>query len=301
MDREQIQTKIRACFPNLSWSECRLLRCDHDVLILDEQLVFRFDTTEEAPLAVEVPFLRSIQYKLGVSVPNYEYVAQDFELAGYPRIDGEPLTPEIYSSLSPNQRRGAAQELKKALEVLHSYPMDKAKSLGIGKAMTYRDWIGTHLYFYILLVRHNNLTEKEMQYCDRINKTILDASYNEPSRICVVHGDLCPEHILIDPEHEKLAGIIDFGDVAIGDLSSDFGFLWEYGEDFIDMMLEDYETEDREEIKEDSWKWWYMRAIWGLLVGVSEKSYEHWRKGYHIFPDEVRNPGRYRDWGYGLE
>jgi len=104
-----------------------------------------------------------------------------------------------------------------------------------------------------------------------------------------------------NPEHEKLAGIIDFGDVAIGDLSSDFGFLWEYGEDFIDMMLEDCETEDRKEIKEDSWKWWYMRAIWSLLVGVSEKSYEHWRKGYRIFSDEVRNPGRYRDWGYGLE
>lgn len=88
--------------------------------------------------------------------------------------------------------------------------------------------------------------------------------------------------------------------MPVKDLSSDFGFLWEYGEDFIDMILEDYETEDRAEIKDDSWKWWFMRAIWNLLVGVSEKSYEHWQKGYRIFPDEVRKPGRDKDWEYGL-
>jgi aminoglycoside phosphotransferase (APT) family kinase protein len=298
--KERLQARIRALFPNLAWSECELLRCDHDVLILDDQFVFRFDTTEEVPLSVEVHFLQSIQGTLGVSVPNYEYVAQDYELAGYPRIDGEPLTPEIYNSLSPNQRRNVAQKLKAALDVLHSYPMDKAKSFGIGKAMTYRDWIGTHLYFYILLVRHSNLTKKEMQYCDRINKTILDASYDKPSRICIVHGDLCPEYILIDPEHTQLAGIIDFGDVAIGDLSSDFGFLWEYGEDFIDMMLEDYGAAERAEIKDDSWKWWFMRAIWHLLVGVSEKSHEHWQRGYGVFPDGVSEPGRDRDWKYCL-
>ena len=77
--------------------------------------------------------------------------------------------------------------------------------------------------------------------------------------------------------------------------------LWEYGEEFIDMVLEDCETEDRAEIKDASWKWWFMRAIWALLVGVSEKSHEHWQKGYSIFPDGVREPGRDRDWRHGLE
>ena len=159
-DKEQLQSRIRACFPDLSWSECKLLRCDHDVLILDEQFVFRFDTTEEAPLSVEVTFLQSIQDTLGVSIPNYEYVAQDFEFAGYRRINGEPMTSEIYNSLSLEQRRSVTQKLKAALAVLHSYPIDKAESLGIGRAMTYRDWIGTHLFFYINLVRHSNLTER---------------------------------------------------------------------------------------------------------------------------------------------
>lgn len=301
MDKEQLQKRIRACFPGLAWSECKLLRCDHDVLILDEQLVFRFDSPEEAPLAVEVPFLQSIQGTLGVPVPNYEHVAEGFELAGYARIDGEPMTSEIYDSLSADQRRDVAYSLKAALRVLHSYPMDKAESLGIGRAMTYRDWIGTHLFFYISLVRHSNLTEREMQFCDKVNKAILEASYDEPVRISVVHGDLCPEHLLIDPGHTQLAGIIDFGDVAIGDLSSDFGFLWEYGEEFVDMALGDYETSDRTEIKHSSWNWWFMRAVWNLLVGVSERSLEHWQRGYRIFPTGVRKPGRDADWRYGLE
>jgi aminoglycoside phosphotransferase (APT) family kinase protein len=48
---------------------------------------------------------------------------------------------------------------------------------------------------------------------------------------------------LIDPEHTQIAGIIDFGDIAIGDLSSDFGFLWKYGKEFIDMIFEDFEED----------------------------------------------------------
>jgi aminoglycoside phosphotransferase (APT) family kinase protein len=301
MDSSQLQAKIRVRFPGLLWSECKLLRCDHDVLILDEQIVFRFDTLEEAPLAVEVPFLQSVQDTLGVPVPNYEYVAEGFELAGYSCIDGEPMTSEIYNSLSPSKQRDVAYSLRAALSVLHSYPLDSAESLGIGNAMTYRDWIGTHLFFYINLVRHRNLTEREMQFCDRVNKAILDTSYDEPARISVVHGDLCPEHILIDPGHTQLAGIIDFGDVAIGDLSSDFGFLWEYDEEFIDMVLEDYETSERAEIKHESWNWWFMRAIWDLHVGVSERSLEHWQIGYRIFPNGIREPGRDKDWRHGLE
>ena len=41
MDTDQLQARIRERFPGLSWSECRVLRCDHDVVILDDHLVFR--------------------------------------------------------------------------------------------------------------------------------------------------------------------------------------------------------------------------------------------------------------------
>lgn len=46
-----------------------------------------------------------------------------------------------------------------------------------------------------------------------------------------MHGDLVPEHILLDEKTGQLSGIIDFGDVALGDPAQDFLGFWTYGED----------------------------------------------------------------------
>lgn len=44
--------------------------------------------------------------------------------------------------------------------------------------------------------------------------------YAGPLRL--IHNDLCPDHILIDPESGRLAGILDWTDAALGDPALDF-------------------------------------------------------------------------------
>ena len=47
------------------------------------------------------------------------------------------------------------------------------------------------------------------------------------------HGDFGTGNILFDPESESIAGIIDFGDVGLGDPASDFaGLFISFGEAF---------------------------------------------------------------------
>ena len=54
----------------------------------------------------------------------------------------------------------------------------------------------------------------------------------------IVHGDLVPEHVLLNEPAERLAGIIDFGDVALGDPAQDFSGFWSYGEDATSRLVE---------------------------------------------------------------
>jgi hypothetical protein len=61
---DQSESDARYLQPRYIWHP----GCDHDVFILDDHFVFRFDTMEEAPLSLEVSFLQSIQGTLGVSV-----------------------------------------------------------------------------------------------------------------------------------------------------------------------------------------------------------------------------------------
>jgi len=49
-----------------------------------------------------------------------------------------------------------------------------------------------------------------------------------------------PEHITVNPKTHTHTGIIDFGDVEIGDPAYDFAFLAKYGKDFLNWVYETY-------------------------------------------------------------
>ena len=57
----------------------------------------------------------------------------------------------------------------------------------------------------------------------------------------LVHNDFSKDHILIDTVNKQISGIIDFGDIAIGDPSYDFLYLLdEFGKRFLKEVLRYY-------------------------------------------------------------
>ncbi len=52
---------------------------------------------------------------------------------------------------------------------------------------------------------------------------------SQSTGMVVVHGDLVTDHILVEDGAKHLAGIIDFGDVALGDPALDLAGCWDYG------------------------------------------------------------------------
>ncbi|HSR43537.1 MAG TPA: aminoglycoside phosphotransferase family protein [Longimicrobiales bacterium] len=63
--------------------------------------------------------------------------------------------------------------------------------------------------------------------------------YGGPLRL--LHDDLCPDHLLVDPESGRLTGLIDWTDAALGDPVLDFLVLraWR-GTGFVHAVLEAY-------------------------------------------------------------
>jgi aminoglycoside phosphotransferase (APT) family kinase protein len=46
---------------------------------------------------------------------------------------------------------------------------------------------------------------------------------------CVIHNDLGPDHVLVDPDTGRLTGIVDFSDLMVGDPRIDFVGLVGWG------------------------------------------------------------------------
>jgi aminoglycoside 2''-phosphotransferase len=58
---------------------------------------------------------------------------------------------------------------------------------------------------------------------------------------CLIHGDFKNDHILFDPKEQKLTGIIDFGQMRMGDPSYDYHDLCiTYGGKFAALVLNHY-------------------------------------------------------------
>ncbi|MGE3911096.1 MAG: phosphotransferase family protein, partial [Chloroflexota bacterium] len=63
-----------------------------------------------------------------------------------------------------------------------------------------------------------------------------DANFAGPSRL--LYADFAPEHILYDQASQRIAGIIDWGDLAIGDPDYDLTYLYQdYGAPFVQRLL----------------------------------------------------------------
>ncbi|MDQ3444144.1 MAG: aminoglycoside phosphotransferase family protein [Chloroflexota bacterium] len=57
----------------------------------------------------------------------------------------------------------------------------------------------------------------------------------------LIHGDLAPYHILLDPAAAAIAGVIDFGTAGLGDPATEIAtLLVHYGERIVDQMTATY-------------------------------------------------------------
>src|SRR5262249_48726367 len=85
------------------------------------------------------------------------------------------------------------------------------------------------------------LSASEGASLTRLFSSFLDDPHNEDATPCVLYGDFAPEHLLYDRQQHELVGVIDWGDIAIGD--SDYDLLYlrqDYGEAFVQRLLTHY-------------------------------------------------------------
>jgi aminoglycoside 2''-phosphotransferase len=67
-------------------------------------------------------------------------------------------------------------------------------------------------------------------YVDRLVAEAVAVAPADPGELCVVHGDLTPENLLVEPESARLSAVLDWADAFVGDAAVDLGVIgcdWE--------------------------------------------------------------------------
>ena len=210
----------------------------NDVVIVNGRLVFRFTKTGRgrAVLAGELAVLAALAPRATLPIPT-PFCAGD-EAMAYEMVPGEQLSDAVLRKLPPAQQAAIALQLGAFLRALHGTPA--ADTLPTTRALARRDeWEelrrDTEALIYPLMLPHQRVWAQSL-----FDRALADPCWQSPQPR-LVHGDLWPEHILLDRAAGRLAGIIDFGQAGLGDPAGDLGNLLQvHGETFVRQMLPVY-------------------------------------------------------------
>jgi aminoglycoside phosphotransferase (APT) family kinase protein len=182
---------------------------DYEVAIVDDAWVFRFPRragVAEA-LEVEIALLPALAPELPVAVPRFERVVREPELfAAYRLIDGAP------SAQPPRRSVGAF------LSALHAFDVAGAEARGVERP-AWAEHYGRQCAEFERLV-FPAVDPAERAAARRMFAAGVASLHGfEPA---LLHADLGPDHLLC--RDGSLVGVIDWGDVRIGDPALDFAW-----------------------------------------------------------------------------
>ncbi len=218
-----------ACFPDLVGADADLESLhggwDSDVHLVDGQLVVRI---ARRPAAVEVAraearVLPVLAVHLPADVPRPLAVCDEHGAMVYPWIPGDAASAERLAELDVGR---IADQLAEMLLALRAIPLETGREAGIPDLSGAR-WIELHTELAARFKRLGlrRLPDDRAAAAARFLTAMPDllVELGAAEAVAIVHADLGPDHVRCDAT--GLRGVIDWGDVRIGDPAIDLAWL----------------------------------------------------------------------------
>ena len=150
-------------------------------------------------------FLNS-RLNTNIKIPNIEYsfISDEISILGYKEIKGKFLNPELYSTLSSEEKNQLKVDISNFLRTMHDLDYSDISSYTIDNKQNV-------LEEYQLLKEtiYDSLTDIEKQYVEEFMQKLNTTDIFD-SKKCLCHNDFSCNHLLLDDEN-RLCGVIDLG------------------------------------------------------------------------------------------
>ena len=217
--------------------------------IVDDAWVVRVAKHAEAAEALrrEACLLPALAAALPLSIPRpvhtFAGAGGDPAFTVHAMLPGPALTRERWEELAPARRDASARQVGDFLATLHGLAIAPARTCGVPTLDVEHRRATLAAEARLTLLPRVDLAARQLVHTVlRADPRTADAPRPAP---VILHGDLSPDHVLCDAATGTVTGIIDFGDLAIGDPAWDLVFVYEdYGLDFLGALLPAYPAAD---------------------------------------------------------
>jgi len=256
---EIARASITANFPAIDTRDLDYLGWgwDYDVYATGDGWAFRFPRRAHCADVFEweqrIHDLVARALPSSVAVPRLELIGQPSGAFPY-RFSGHRLIRGTNAeTLAPEQMPTFARDIAEALGALHSIPAADARAAGanemdlddIGRS----EWLERGFASAVNLRGIDDVVDRAVSWMPSVREPI--TRFAGPLRL--VHQDLGPDHVLVDPATGHITGIIDWSDAILGDPARDFVFLvawqgWDFTEDVLRRYPHAVDREFRERL-----------------------------------------------------
>lgn len=262
-DPEILLRRIKESFPDVPCKTHRYIDegWDHEVVIVDDQLVFRFPNDQEYQqlLQTEVSVLNRLRPLIQVDIPKYTHIDKSF--AGYRLISGKQLTRKFFDTLSADDRSTIARQLAGLMSVLHTL-IEKGydfTDVALSDMKQQQERLKAEKAYNLSSI----LSPEDLRVVDGIlAKT--DEVLGQPLPSVFIHGDIYNRHLLWNDATKQL-GVIDFSDMNRGDPAVDFAELHEYGEDFVRQVYDYYTGPKDDRFLQRAWVYQLWVSVYMMV------------------------------------
>jgi len=285
MNTKTLLQLIKKEFPKLHWKKFKIITKGWDfiVIILDNKLVFRFPRDKEGKIGLkkEINFLKNFKKHSKITIPDYKYIAKNYSLSGYTLIPGKDMKIWRYRKLTLNQKQILAKQIAKFLSDLHTTPISIMKRYDIKKSdpnESFKHLVKVTKKYILPKLKTKDIILIKNHFKD------LKHSINDKFKSVFVHGDLGADHMLWN---KNSIGIIDFGDIHIGDPAKDFSRLYKYGPKFVENIYQYYQGQkDINLLKRAQLN--YKSIALRVMIGALKGSPVSFESGYKMFKERFK-------------
>jgi aminoglycoside phosphotransferase (APT) family kinase protein len=230
VDEAIVRALVGTQFPDVSLDGLALLAegWDNAVWVTGEGTAFRFPRREVAIAGVarEIAVLPALAPRLPLPIPVPELVGHPADRYPWPFFGARLLAGAELATLDMTGRReGFARTLASFLRALH----DPANAADLGVGLPIDPMGRADMTIRAARVRRRlpELVAAGLWSRAGIVDDLLDEALALPPAEggVLVHGDLHVRHVLVDAEGVP-SGVIDWGDVCVGDPSIDLALYW---------------------------------------------------------------------------
>jgi aminoglycoside 2''-phosphotransferase len=287
---EKIKQDIQVEFPEFTISTIDKIGEGENSLafLINQNFIFRFPKREEVKeqLAKEIATLPQISPLLNLEVPHFHYVAKNLNFAGHKLIAGQPFSNKMYYSFGKTTQRSIQQSLVLFLSQLHAIDLSALSDSRLPIMNLEDEYTENFIDTQQLIFPH--LPTKTRETISEIFTSYLKHPDSFKYKPTLVHNDFSTDHILADPAKKEISGIIDFGDMAIGDPNYDLMYLADQlGVEFIKGMSVFY-PKPRKNLLQKILFFAVANKVQIILSALEDNDTDAVKEGYKNLEESVR-------------